>query len=114
MALRRGLVEFAVDRGDEPVVFRQSEEEVHIIGLAPGHQFFPGEAAVGTQQNPHMRPPATNMADNARNFLHRTGRGINIGAAQLGDQQMAPTEDVKRQIADTMWAGGEGVAPSAL
>jgi hypothetical protein len=54
------------------------------------------------------------MADNARNFLYRTGRGINIGAAQLGDQQMAATEYVQRQIADTMGRRRGSWQPSAL
>src|SRR4051794_8142817 len=55
-------------------------------------------AAVGAQQNAHARPTGTDLADNARHFLHRSGRAIDVGAAQLRHQQMAAAEDGERQI----------------
>src|SRR5262245_34277354 len=39
------------------------------------------------------------LADDASDLFDRAGRGIDVGAALLGRQQMRPTEDVQRQIA---------------
>ena len=39
------------------------------------------------------------MRDDARHLRDRAGRRIQVGAPQLGDQQMAAAEDVERQIA---------------
>ena len=42
---------------------------------------------------------AADLADDARHLLHRAGRGIDVGAPQLGRQQVPATEDVERQVA---------------
>ena len=38
-------------------------------------------------------------ADDPRHLLHRPGRRVDVGTAQLGRQQMPAAEDVERQIA---------------
>ena len=84
---------------DEPLVARQPEQEVNAIGLAPSHQVIPCEAAVGAQQDAHLRPPTPNLRDDACDLLDRAGRRVQVGAPQLGDEQMAAAEHVKRQVA---------------
>src|SRR5437016_10682542 len=46
-ALRLGPRELACHLGNQAVVLLQAEQEVHAIGLAPGHQLLPREPAVG-------------------------------------------------------------------
>jgi hypothetical protein len=40
-----------------------------------------------------------NLPDNTGDFLHRTGRGVDVRGAQLGRQQLIAAEHIKRQIA---------------
>ena len=94
-----GKIKLGLDLGDEPVVLRQAEEEVDAVGLAPGHEFFPREPAVGAQQNARPWPTGADLRDDARHLFDRAGRSVHIRAPQLGDQQMAAAEHVKRQIA---------------
>ncbi len=92
-------VKLGLDLGDEPIVARQPEQKVHAVRLAPSHQLLAREAAVGAHQNAHKRPTAANVGDDARDLLHRSPRGVDVGAPQLGGQQMAPAEHVERQVA---------------
>jgi hypothetical protein len=46
-----------------------------------------------------LRPAGADLGDNARGLLDRAGRRVNVGAPQLGRQQMRAAEDVQRQIA---------------
>ena len=39
------------------------------------------------------------LRDDARDLLHRAGRGVDVRAPQLGRQQMAAAEHVERQVA---------------
>ena len=84
---------------DQPGVAGEAEQEVDAVGLAPGHQRLAGKAAVGAQQDAHPRPAGADLADDARDLLDRAGRGVDVGAAQLGRQQMPAAEDVERQVA---------------
>src|SRR3954469_10283884 len=77
----------------------QAEDVVHAVGFAPRHQRLAAEAAVGAQQNAHPRPAGADLADDARHFLHRSGRAVDVGAAQLGRPQVPTAEDVERQVA---------------
>ena len=63
------------------------------------HQRLAGKAAVGAQQDAHPRPARADLGDDPRHLLDRAGRGVDVGAAQLGRQQMPAAEDVERQIA---------------
>ena len=38
-------------------------------------------------------------AGDARDLLHRSGGGVDVGAPELGRQQMPAAEDVERQVA---------------
>jgi short subunit dehydrogenase-like uncharacterized protein len=49
-----------------------------------------------SEEEAYMRPPAADMCDHARHFLHRTRRRIHARAPQLGGQQIAPAEHVER------------------
>ena len=84
---------------DQARVAGEAEDEVDPVRLAPGHQRLAGEAAVGAQQDPHPRPAGADLADDARDLLHGAGRGVDVGAAQLGRQQVPAAEDVERQVA---------------
>ena len=87
------------DLGGEPLVARQSEQKIDPVGLAPGHQVLPREAAVGAQQDARARPAGADAGDDTRHLLDRAGGRIQVGAPQLGEEQMAAAEHVERQIA---------------
>ncbi len=70
-----------------------------MVGLAPGHQPITGEAAIGTQHNPRVRPSRADLGDNTLDLLHGPCRCVEVGATQLGHQQMTPAEHVERQVA---------------
>ena len=57
------------------------------------------EAAVAAEEDPHPRPAGADPADDARDLLDRAGRGVDVGAPELGRQQVAAAEDVERQVA---------------
>ena len=78
---------------------RQPEQEVDAVGLAPGHQLVARKAGVGAQQDARARPARADVRDDARHLLDRAGRRVDVGAPQLGHQQMAAAEHVERQIA---------------
>ena len=67
--------------------------------LGPGHQPVPCEAAVGPQDDPHLRPACPDLAHQPRHRLDRAGAGVDVRPPQLGDQQVIATEDVERQVA---------------
>jgi hypothetical protein len=58
-----------------------------------------GEARIGAHQDAHLGPAAANLDNDARHRLDRAVRRIQARAPQLGIQQMASAEHVKRQIA---------------
>ena len=72
---------------------------MHAIGFAPRHQFFAREARIGAHQDAHLGPAAADLGNDARHRLDRAVRRIQARAPQLGVQQVAPAEHVKRQIA---------------
>src|SRR3954447_20545410 len=67
--------------------------------LAPEHQCLAGKARVGPQHDLHPWPARPDLTDDALDLLHRPGAGVDVGAAQLGGQEMPATEDVKGQVA---------------
>src|SRR6516165_10056310 len=92
-------LELARDLGVEAIVLRQSQDKVHAVRLAPGHQLVASKAAVGAQQNTNPWPLSANVGDNACHLLDRTGCRVHARAPQLGGQQMPSAEYIERQIA---------------
>ena len=98
-ALGRDLIELALDLADEPLVLCQPEHEVDVVGFAPPHQVLARESRVGAQHNARRRPAGADAGDHARHLLDRAVRRVQARTPQLGDQQMAATEHVERQVA---------------
>jgi hypothetical protein len=93
---RRGKLLF--DHGDEAVVAGEPEQVIHAVLLAPRHQRLARKATVGSQQDARKRPAGADLPDDPRNLLDATRTGVDVGAAQLGRQQVPATEHVQRQI----------------
>src|SRR6185503_8436855 len=51
------------------------------------------------QHDLHPWPARPDLTDDALDLLHRPGAGVDVGAAQLGGQEMPAAEDVERQVA---------------
>jgi hypothetical protein len=84
---------------DQAQVASQAEDEVDPVRLAPNHQRLAREAAVGAQQDAHAGPAGADLADDARDLLDRSGRGVDVGAPELRRQQVTAAEDVEGQVA---------------
>jgi hypothetical protein len=93
------LREFGCDLADQTLVLRQAKQKIHPIGLAPAHQRLAGEPRIGAQHNAHVGPSRADLPDEARRLFDRAGRRVEIGAPQLGRQQMPAAENVQRQVA---------------
>src|SRR5918911_3406000 len=99
LGARLGLLEGSRDTGLKPGVESQAEDEVDPVLLAPDHQCLASKARVGPQHDLHPRPARPDLTDDALDLLHRPGARIDVGAAQLGGQEMPAAEDVERQVA---------------
>jgi DDE family transposase len=77
----------------------EAQQEMHAVRFAPRHQIVAGEARIGAHQDANPGPAAANLGNDARHRLDRAVRRIQARAPQLGVQQMASAEHVKRQIA---------------
>ncbi len=88
-----------MDTVDQAGVAREAEEEVDPVGLAPGHQRFPGEAPIGANQDLHPGPALTYAGDYPGGRFHGSGAGVDVRLPQLGREQVIAAEHVKRQIA---------------
>jgi hypothetical protein len=64
------------------------------MGLAPGHQGFASEAAIGAKDDPHPRPAFSDLANNAGHLHDRALATVDVGAAQPRQQQVAAAEHV--------------------
>ena len=93
-----GGFELAPDPGDQAIVSCQAEHIVDAIVLAPRHQRLAGKAAVGPQDDLHLRPALADLSDDARRLFYGSGRGVDVGAAQLGCEQVPAAEDVEWKI----------------
>src|SRR6185295_3858475 len=98
-SFRLGRLQLARNLRHKPLILGQPEHVIHAICLTPGHQFLARKAAIGTKANLHFAPARSDLRYQARNLLDGTGGCIDVGATQLGCQQMAAAEDIKRQIA---------------
>jgi hypothetical protein len=88
--------------GEDPIearVARQAEDVVDAVRLAPRHQRLAGKAAVGAQDDAHFLPLLADLRHDAGNRLDRAGAGVDVRAAQLGQQQVPAAEHIERQIA---------------
>ena len=63
------------------------------------HQRLAGEAGIGAQNDPHVRPAGADLAYQPLDLRHRAGAGVAVRPPQLGRQQMVAAEDVERQVA---------------
>src|SRR5262249_33703282 len=90
-ALRLRPRHLTCDLGDQPGILGQSEEKVHTVRLAPGHQLFPRKAAVGAHENANLRPTLADVGDNATDLLYGTVRRI-----QARHAAWKPTGAVRR------------------
>ena len=85
--------------GRQARIPRQSEDVVHAVLLAPGHQTLAGEAGVCAQHDLDGGPALADARDDARHLVRRASAGVDVGAPQLGRQQVVAAEDVERQVA---------------
>src|SRR4051794_13628949 len=99
------------DAGLKPGVTSQAEDKVDAVLLAPEHQGLAGKARVGPQHDLHPWPARPDLTDDALDLLHRPGAGVDVGAAQLGGQEMPAAEDVEWQGGGAIVGGGKKAGP---
>ena len=80
------LLHLGADDLAEPLVARQPEQVINGVGLAPGHQFFAAEAAVGAQHDAYLGPSLTHLSYDATYFLLRTRSRVLVGRPQTRAQ----------------------------
>jgi hypothetical protein len=98
-ALRRGGGEVFSDRADQALVAGEPEQVVDTVGLAPCHEGFPSEARVGAQQDPHPWPAHPDLVDDPLDLGHGARRRVDVGAAELGREQVPTAKHIQRQVA---------------
>ena len=96
---RLGRRQLFGDLGQEPRVLGQTQEVVHPVGLAPGHEILAGKARIRAQHDPGSGPARADPRHDALDFLPGPGGAIDVGAPELGRQQVLAAEDIERQIA---------------
>ena len=72
------------------------EDEVDPLRFTPAHQGIARKARVGAQHDAHLGPVAADLGDDALELFNTAGRGIRVGPAQLGGQQVSAAEDEQR------------------
>src|SRR3954452_16758223 len=72
------------------------------VRITPTHQALASKAGVGPQQNANPRAPRPDLAHDAGHLLLGPGARVDVGAAQLGREQMPAAEDVEGQVAVTV------------
>src|SRR5215470_18326024 len=88
---------------------RSSWHSLMRFSISP-RALFAGEAGIGAQEDAHLGPAAANLGNDARHRLRRAVRRITARPPQLGIQQMASAEHVKRQITIAVVIAVEGPA----
>ena len=83
---------------NQPVGLGEAEHIVDVVVLAPVHQCFPAEPAVGAHDNRRFGPALPDLRDNARQLLDDARGSVDVGRPELCRQQMTTTEYVQRQI----------------
>jgi hypothetical protein len=77
-ALGFSASELVGDGADQALIARQTKDVVDIIRLAPRHQLVAGKARIGAQQDLDPRPPGTDLADDAGDFIGGAGGRIDV------------------------------------
>jgi len=78
------------DALQKTLVFGQSEEELHSVGLAPAHDRLSAEATVGPHQDIYQGPLVTDQLHKALQDLQRSVTGVDVGLSQLRPQKLIP------------------------
>jgi hypothetical protein len=70
-----------VDADDpaQPLVPRQAEQIIDMVGLAPAHQFLTAEARVSPEHDAYFRPARTQLLYDAADLFDRAGSSILVG-----------------------------------
>jgi hypothetical protein len=95
LAFRGRLGQFAGDLGFEARIAGQAEQVIDPVLFAPRHQRLAGKAGIGAEQDAHSGPARPQLGDDPGHLLDRPGRGVDVGAPQLGRQQVPAAEDVE-------------------
>lgn len=66
----------ALEHPANALAANQAPYIVDLFGFTPGHDLFPGEAAIGTQRNPDASPRATELSRNSLYPLEHPPRRI--------------------------------------
>ena len=98
-ALRPGAGRFVRNLRLRAFVPGQTQQIIHLVGLAPAHRRIARETRIGPQQNPHIRPARPQPGHNPRRLFHSPGRAVDIRRPQFRRRKMTTAENIKRQIA---------------
>src|ERR1035438_7106049 len=93
------LMHLVADDLAQPLVPRQSEQIIDMVGLAPAHQFFAAEAAGGPTPAAHIGTALTQLRYDTAARFDRTGSRVLVGRPEPRTQQLVTREDIQRQIA---------------
>lgn len=92
---REGGLEF----GLEPGVARQADHVVHPVGLAPGEDRLPANAAVGADDDARARAAPAHLGDDFFQGMDRAVARVAVRGAQLRPDDHVADEGVERQVA---------------
>lgn len=73
---------------DQLDIAGQAEQVVEGIALAPGYQLLAGETGIGARHDADLGPALAQPAHDTLDLLNRAGGRIDVGAPQLGTQQV--------------------------
>src|SRR5262249_47540736 len=101
-ALRLRPRHLARDLCNQTRILGQSEEKVHVVRLAPGHQLLSRKAAVSPYENANTRPALADVGNDACHLLYGTVRRVEARHTKLESKQRPPEEHVQRQVEITV------------
>ena len=94
-----GLGKFIFNQPAKSRIFRQSQDVIHTVVLAPSHDRFAAETAVATQYDSHVWPSRPNQLDKLCEHRHRARRTVDISRPQPGSQEKLAAKHVERKVA---------------
>lgn len=83
-----GFVNFLADRAPQPLILRQTKDEIHVVGLAPRPDVFPAEAAVAANDDSHVRPGRTQWGDDPFQLIHGPRTRVDVRRPEQGGQPL--------------------------